>query len=130
MLKMKVYERGESATLTTHGSLLEHAGKGGTIAPIRKNWNNPNVRIQLVATNKNGESIKVTCSKQVNDLLRAGKLTLQKVVNLPILENEEGTAFISMPASGALQQISADKFTKETVEAEVADEFVPEDLIF
>jgi len=102
-LNFKNYERAERVSLGTVASLI---GVGGKIKPISlTNWMNAEIRIQLVLTQKNGESDIVTCSPEVSKRLRSKEL---KVSQLPSFEVEEQLSskgeiinMIKMPSAGA-----------------------------
>src|SRR5688572_15217072 len=127
MVKFGKFERND-AGLTDLGTLKAVVGKGGKIAFIRKNYNDESKRVAVVLTNKGGDSAVVSCSKQVSDALRAKQINLAQLAGLNVLENAEGVAFISMPATGALQEFSIDKINVEAVETVSAD-FLPEETI-
>lgn len=125
-LEFKKYEGG-NATLNDLGTVKAAAGKKGKIALIRKNFNDVKKRVVVVITNAKGESCTVSCSAQVSAALRAKQLTIAQLAGLSIIENEEGVNFISMPATGGLQEFEVDKVKTEGVE--VAADFLPEELI-
>ena len=126
MLEFKKYEGGPS-TLTDLGSVKSIAGKGGKIAFIRNNFNNPDKRVALLITNSDGNSAVLACSQQVSDALRNKQMTIAQLANLSVIENEEGINFIAMPATGGLQEFSVDAIT--SVATEPSSEFLPEELI-
>lgn len=125
-LEFKKYEGG-SATLTDLGTVKAAAGKGGKIALIRKNFNDSAKRVAVLVTRKDGNSAVISCSKQVSESLRNKQMNIAQLAGLSIVENEEGINFISMPATGAIQEFNVDKLTTETVE--VKAEFLPQELI-
>lgn len=125
-LEFKKYEGGPS-TLTDLGTVKSIAGKGGKIAFIRNNFNNPDKRVALLITNADGNSAVLACSQQVSDALRNKQMNIAQLANLSVLENEEGINFIAMPATGGLQEFSVDAIT--TVATEATTEFLPEELI-
>jgi hypothetical protein len=125
-LEFKKYEGGPS-TLTDLGTVKSIAGKGGKIAFIRNNFNNPDKRVALLITNSNGESVVLACSQQVSDALRNKQMNIAQLANLSVLENEEGAHFISMPATGGLQEFAVDAIT--SVATETSSVFLPEELI-
>ena len=125
-LEFKKYEGGPS-TLTDLGSVKSIAGKGGKIAFIRNNFNNPDKRVALLITNSNGESVVLACSQQVSDALRSKQMNIAQLASLSVIENEQGANFIAMPATGGLQEFSVDSITTATTE--VSAEFLPEELI-
>lgn len=109
----KKYEP-NTAELTDLGTVKAVVGKGGKIAFIRKNYNNPEKRVAVIFTNAKGESATVSCSKQVSDALRKKEINVAQLAGLSVLENEEGIPFISMPATGGLHEVALDKVqTKE-----------------
>lgn len=107
------YERAES-TLTDLGTVADQVGKDGFLGIIPKNFKDTTKRVVLVLTKKNGTSTTVSCSKAVSEGLRDKSITLGNVLGLNLLENEEGVAFISMPAVGAQLQQYAVKTLKLT----------------
>ena len=125
-LEFKKYEGGPS-TLTDLGSVKSIAGKGGKIAFIRNNFNNPDKRVALLITNSNGESAVLACSQQVSDALRSKQMNIAQLASLSVVENAEGAHYIAMPATGGLQEFSVDSITTATTE--VSAEFLPEELI-
>ena len=126
MVKFGKFERND-AGLEDLGTLKTVVGKGGKIGLIRKNYNDKSKRLALVLTNKAGDTAIVSCSQQVSDAFRASKLTIAQLAGLNVLENAEGVAFVSMPATGAIQEFNIDKITVAAVE-NVA-EFLPEETI-
>jgi len=126
MLEFKKYEGGPS-TLTDLGTVKSIAGKGGKIAFIRNNFNNPDKRVALLITNSDGNSAVLACSQQVSDALRNKQMTIAQLANLSVIENEEGVNFIAMPATGGLQEFSVDAIA--SVATETSAEFLPEELI-
>lgn len=127
-LEFKVFTRNEDSALTDLGTVKAIAGKGGKIAFIRRNFNDPKKRIALLITNKKGESAVVACSEQVTKGIREGKLKLAQLLGLSIIENEEGRNFVSMPATGAIQSFEVDSIKVAEMETEEAA-FVPAELI-
>jgi hypothetical protein len=125
-LEFKKYEGG-SSTLTNLGTVKSIAGKGGKIAFIRSNFNNLDKRVAILITNGNGDSDIVACSQQLSDALRNKQITIAELAGLSIVENEEGANFITMPATGALQEFSLDDI-KEVTTTTVTN-FLPEELI-
>lgn len=119
---------GSETTLSELGTLKEVAGKGGKIALIRKNFADGSKRVAVLVTRKDGQSAIVACSKQVSDALRAKKMTIAQLVGLNVIENEEGHNFVSMPATGAIQEFAVDGVKAAVVETEKAN-FLPEELI-
>lgn len=131
MIELKQYKRAEdAAVLESVGTALSIAGKGGEVGLIRKNVNSTK-RLVLLIKNKKGESATVSCSEAVTKAFRAGQMKLSQIVQLDILENEEGVAFVSMPATGAIQSFKVDDLVKNAKPVEdVKAEFVPEDSIW
>lgn len=126
MLNFKKYQA-SAGTLTSLGTVKENAGKGGKIAFIRNNFNNPEKRVAVVITQSNGNSAVVACSEQVSAELRSKKMNIQQLAGLEILENEEGVYFITMPATGAVQEFQVDELATEPTN--VSATFLPEELI-
>lgn len=126
MLNFQKYQGGTSS-LASLGSVKENAGKGGKIAFVRNNYNNPDKRVAVIITNANGESAVVACSQQVSDALRNKQMKIEQLANLQIVQNEEGINFIAMPATGAIQEFSVDALTAEPTP--VSATFLPEELV-
>ena len=124
-IKLEKYQGAES-NLQSHGTVVETTGPDGSIAFIRKNFNNPEKRVALLLKNKKGESAVISCSQQLSNAIREGKITVSEIFALEIVEGEKGT-FVSMPSTGAIQTFEAKKFKVKAVTT--SDEFVPEDLI-
>lgn len=126
-ITFKAYEGAES-TLTDLGTPKSLVGKNGSLGFIKKNFNDPNKRIVLLLKKQDGTSTTVTCSKSVTEGLRNGSLTLNHIADFKILENEEGSCFISMPeGSGGVQLFSVAKLKPMAFESNA--EFIPEELI-
>lgn len=104
-LEFKKYERAQSADLDNLGTVGELVGKGGVIKFIPKNFRDDKKRVVVILEKKDGTSVQVSCSEQVSRGLRAKTITEENLVTLPILENEEGLAFISLEG-GALVEIA------------------------
>jgi len=126
-LTFKKFAREEGSELTELGTVKTLAGKKGKIAFIRKNYHDKTKRVALVITNAKGESCVVPCSQQVSDAIRAEKLNLAQLAGLQVIENNEGHNFVSMPATGGLQEFEVDKLNVAAVELKA--EFLPEALI-
>ena len=126
MLNFQKYQGG-TASLASLGTVKENAGKGGKIAFVRNNFNNPDKRVAVVITNADGESAVVACSSQVSDALRNKQLTIAQLAELNIIQNEEGINFIAMPATGAIQEFSVDALKSEATP--VSATFLPEELV-
>jgi len=101
-LEFKTYEGG--ANLESLGTVLDIVGKDGKIALMPKNFKDSSKRVAVLFTKKNGQSVVVSCSAQVSDALRSGKMTKEQLIGMEVLENEDGIPFISMP-SGQLVEI-------------------------
>lgn len=121
-LEFKVYERGQSAELENLGTVKKVAGKGGKTAFIPKNFKNdtkPNGeynRVAVIIKKKDGSSVMVSCSEPVSRGLRSGTITEENLMALPILENEDGIAFISLDG-GALVELDVDSITAKAMTA-------------
>ena len=59
--------------------------------------------------------------------IRAGKITIHEIAGLSLLENEEGITFVSMPGTGAVQEIAMKDI--KVVSYERSEEFLPEELL-
>lgn len=127
MLKFETYAGNDTSNLTELGTLANAVGKNGTISFIRKNFNDATKRVALLLKNAKGESCIVTCSQQVSNALRAKELTISQLAGLGVLENENGVAFVSMPAGGGLQTFNVKDLKPKTVE--LSANFLPEELI-
>lgn len=130
MVKFGKFES-TASELTDLGTVKSVVGKGGKIALIRKNYNNPEKRVVVLMTNKKGDTAIVSCSKQVSDALRAKKLKIDQLVGLNVVESEvdgEVRQFISMPATGAIQSFDLDKIEATEVATEEGS-FLPQELI-
>jgi hypothetical protein len=130
MVKFGKFES-TASELTDLGTVKSVVGKGGKIALIRKNYNNPEKRVVVLMTNKKGDTAIVSCSKQVSDALRAKKLKIDQLVGLNVVESEvdgEVRQFISMPATGAIQSFDLDKIEAAEVATEEGS-FLPQELI-
>lgn len=125
-IKLEKYEGGES-TLTSLGTVVETTGVDGSISFIRKNFNNTEKRVALLLKNKKGESAIISCSAPLSKEIRAGKITISEIFGLDIIETEEGSMFVSMPATGAIQTFEANKYKAKPIVT--SEEFVPSDLI-
>jgi hypothetical protein len=125
-IKLEMYQGGES-TLTSLGTVVETTGVDGSISFIRKNFNNPDKRVALLLKNKKGESCIISCSAPLSKEIRSGKITVSEIFGLEIIETEEGSMFVSMPATGAIQTFAAKQYKAKSVT--ISDEFVPSELI-
>lgn len=125
-VEFKKFQRSEDNALADLGTLKAIAGKGGKIGLIRKNWSDATKRVAVLVTNKKGDSAVIACSDQVSKALRGGKMKIAELIGLTVIENAEGHNFISMPATGAIQEFDVDKVKETTYEAK--EEFLPEEL--
>ena len=125
-IKLEKYQGGES-TLTSLGTVVETTGVDGSISFIRKNFNNTEKRVALLLKNKKGESAVISCSAPLSKEIRAGKITISEIFGLEIIETEEGSMFVSMPATGAIQTFEAKRYKAKPIVS--SEEFVPSDLI-
>ena len=124
--KLSAYTR-QSGELTDNGTIANLIGKNGSIAFIRKNLNDVNKRVALVLKDSKGNSGVVSCSAQLSAEIRAKKITIHEIAGLSLLENEEGITFVSMPATGAVQEIAMKDI--KVVSYERNEEFLPEELL-
>jgi hypothetical protein len=113
--------------LTDNGTIANLIGKNGSISFIRKNLNDPNKRVALLLKDSKGQSGVVSCSAQLSKEIRAKNITIHEIAGLSLLENEEGVTFVSMPATGAVQEISMKDI--KVVSYERSEEFLPEELL-
>lgn len=107
-LKLEIYEGSDQ--LEDIGTLEDAVGSEGTITFLKKNFMSDK-RVVVLAKNKDNESAIVTCSKQLSDHLRKSKADgatkeelLAYVASLSILENAEGTPYITVPSSGEVTE--------------------------
>jgi hypothetical protein len=130
MVELNKYEV-TTAELEDLGTVKSLVGKGGKIAFIRKNYNDVSKRVVVLLTNANGNSATIPCSKQVSDAFRAKKLTVAQIAGLSVIETkaEDGSLrqFVSMPATGGVEEFAIDKVKEATTE--VNAQFIPEELI-
>ena len=124
--KLSAYTR-QSGELTDNGTIANLIGKNGSIAFIRKNLNDVNKRVALVLKDSKGNSGVVSCSAQLSAEIRAKKITIHEIAGLSLLENEEGVTFVSMPGTGAIQEIAMKDI--KVVSYERNEEFLPEELL-
>ena len=124
--KLSAYTR-QSGELTDTGTIAQLSGKNGSISFIRKNLNDPAKRVALLLKDSKGNSGVVSCSAQLSKEIRAGKITIHEIAGLSLLENEEGITFVSMPGTGAVQEIAMKDI--KVVSYERSEEFLPEELL-
>lgn len=124
--KLSAYTR-QSGELTDNGTIAQLIGKNGSIAFIRKNLNDVNKRVALVLKDSKGNSGVVSCSAQLSTEIRAKKITIHEIAGLSLLENEDGVTFVSMPGTGAIQEIAMKDI--KVVSYERNEEFLPEELL-
>lgn len=93
-LEFKKYEGTEMEVL---GTIAEQVGKKGKAMFSRKNFNNHEKRVVVVAYNEKEESVIVSCSAALSQSLRTAKSNgvdkdelLAQVVQLPIYNTENG----------------------------------------
>jgi hypothetical protein len=124
--KLSAYTR-QSGELTDNGTIAQLIGKNGSISFIRKNLNDVNKRVALVLKDSKGNSGVVSCSAQLSTEIRAKKITIHEIAGLSLLENEDGVTFVSMPGTGAIQEIAMKDI--KVVSYERNEEFLPEELL-
>ena len=124
--KLSAYTR-QSGELTDNGTIANLIGKKGSITFIRKNLNDVNKRVALLLKDDKGNTGVVSCSAQLSKEIRANKITIHEIAGLSLLENEDGVTFVSMPATGALQEIAMKDI--KVVSYERNEEFLPEELL-
>ncbi len=128
-LNFKNYERAERVSLGTIASII---GVGGKIRPITmSNWLNPDIRIQLVLTQKDGTSDVVTCSPELSKRLRSKEIKISQLPNFEVEEqlNSQGEIInmIKMPSAGATMpdyEITGKEETYEPVALFNAEELI------
>jgi hypothetical protein len=110
MIEFKKYEGSEA--LEDLGTLASQIGNKGTVKFAKTNFNGTK-RVVVIATNDAGDSAVVTCSANLSAHLRKAKTEgatkeelLAHVVDLNILENEEGIAYITMPGGEQTEGIT------------------------
>lgn len=128
-LNFKNYERAERVSL---GTVASNIGVGGKIRPISmSNWTNPEIRVMLVLTKKDGTSDTVTCSPEVSKRLRSKELKISQLPSFEIEEqlNSQGEIYnmIKMPSAGA--GIPDYEITGEETAYEPVATFNPEELV-
>lgn len=124
--KLSAYTR-QSGELTDNGTIANLVGKNGSISFIRKNLNDPAKRVALLLKDSKGNSGVVSCSAQLSKEIRANNITIHEIAGLSLLENEEGITFVSMPGTGAVQEIAMKDI--KVVSYERSEEFLPEELL-
>jgi len=124
--KLSAYTR-QSGELTDNGTIANLIGKNGSITFIRKNLKDPNKRVALLLKDSKGNTGVVSCSAQLSTEIRANKITIHEIAGLSLLENEEGITFVSMPGTGAIQEIAMKDIKVVTYER--SEEFLPEELL-
>ena len=124
--KLSAYTR-QSGELTDNGTIAQLIGKNGSISFIRKNLKDPNKRVALLLKDSKGNTGVVSCSAQLSTEIRGNKITIHEIAGLSLLENEEGITFVSMPGTGAVQEIAMKDIKVVTYER--SEEFLPEELL-
>lgn len=124
-LQFKKYERSTDVALDNLGTVGELVGKNGVIKFIPKNFKDVSKRVAVILEKKDGTSVQVSCSEQVSNGLRAKTITPEHLIGLPILENEDGIAFISLDGGSLVEIKVATLSTKEMTPSAVSyDELV------
>lgn len=124
--KLTAYQ-GQSANLTDNGTIASIVGANGSFFFIKKNFNDPNKRVALLLKDDKGNSGIVSCSAQLSAEIRNGKITKDEIAGLSLLTNEDGITFVSMPSTGALQEIKMADVKVKSYERTA--QFLPEELI-
>src|SRR6478735_8452241 len=110
MIDFKKYEG--SAVLADLGTVASQIGTKGTIKFIPKNFvstelnkKGERIRVVLLAKDNAGNSAIISCSKALSAYLRKAREEgsssdelLAGLLDLNVMEGEEGTPFITMPA--------------------------------
>ena len=124
-LEFKKYEGGTE--LEAIGTIAEQIGKKGKVMFSRKNFNNHEKRVVVVAYNEQGESVIVSCSGALSTSLRKAKADgvdktelLAQVVQLPIYDTENGF-FIGFEAGERNEATSLTELTKVKVTNKVTN---------
>lgn len=86
--------------LTTLGNLVDMLDPTDTILPLtgKKNADGSLKRLTLLIKDKDGDSTTVVCSQALSDGLRNKEITLAQAIGFPVVRNEAGTRFLSIPA--------------------------------
>ena len=126
---MLTFEKREATTLENLGSLKTVVGKGGSMAFIPKNLADPNKRVAIVLTKKDGTSALVSCSDAVSKAIRAKEITKEQIAGLEIVQNDDGIAFVAMPQSAALVEFKLDAIATKAFEPKVLTEEALADLL-
>jgi len=119
MLKFKVYE---SAELESIGTLATIGGAGSKFRFTNKSMQNTTGQLAVVVQKKDGTSATATCSKSLTAIIRkalgngaTAKQCLASIINLDIIEGENGGNYISRPKGEA---IDLEDFTLAVLKAE------------
>lgn len=86
-LEFAVYERTQTATATSLGTVSEIAGKGAELSFIPTNLANADKRVMVVINKADGTSATVVCSKPVSDGIRSKEITLGNLKGFEIREH-------------------------------------------
>lgn len=128
MVNFEVYA-GTASEVENIGTLSANVGLGGSIDFIKKNFNNADKRVVVLAKNKAGESAVISCSEQLSKDLRKQysegadrQQLLAGLLAMPIFENEVGNFIGYEGAAGgegfaveALAKVKKAAFTVEDI---------------
>ena len=86
-LEFAVYERTQTATAVSLGTVGEIAGKGAELNFIPSNLANADKRVMVVINKADGTSATVVCSKPVSEGIRSKEITLGHLKGFEIREH-------------------------------------------
>lgn len=125
-LEFKKYE-GSETTLESLGTVANIVGKDGKLGLIPSNFKNPNKRVSIILTKKDGTSTMVSCSAAVSAGLRDKSITLGNVLTFEVLYGEAEVPFISLPGGAGVAETTVKSLVAE--DFEVTSAVSLEDLI-
>lgn len=118
-LEFKKYETKDAGIFEDLGTVRSHAGKGGEIAFIPKNWNNPAKNVAIVIIKKDGTSATVSASKPLSAALRSKEVNIKQLMKFELTEAPNGTIFVAMPGGGVpMQRHKVDSIKDQDFEVE------------
>jgi len=126
-MKTLEFKKYEGTELEVLGSLADQVGKKGSAMFSKKNFNNHEKRVVVVAYNEKGESVIVSCSGALSTSLRKAKAEgvdkdelLAQVIQLPIYDTENGF-FVGFEAGERTEAKSITNLTKVKVSAKITN---------
>lgn len=124
-LEFKVYERAQTATGNSLGTIESIIGENGSIGIVPSNFSNSEKRVIIVLEKENGTSTQITCSQAVSDGLRAKEISLGQLKSFEVKEQiaQSGEVYnqITMPSAVQpmvkynLKDIKAETFKVKTL---------------